>query len=59
MKNIKTYLSFYSPSRPCFSSRDVAMRYTNEVNWTLDDFIVMGLMLLITGVGIEVVATDR
>jgi hypothetical protein len=32
----------------------VAMRYTNEVNWTLGDFIVMGLMLLITGVGIEV-----
>ena len=32
----------------------IAMRYTDEVNWTLLDFIVMGLMLLITGVGIEV-----
>lgn len=32
----------------------IAMRYTNEVNWTLGDFIVMGLMLLITGIGIEV-----
>ena len=29
----------------------IAMRYTDEVNWTLLDFIVMGLMLLITGVG--------
>ena len=32
----------------------IAMRYTDEVNWRLDDFMVMGLMLLITGIGIEV-----
>jgi hypothetical protein len=32
----------------------VAMRFTDEVNWTPMDFGVMGAMLLITGLGIEV-----
>jgi hypothetical protein len=32
----------------------IAMRYTNEVNWTPLDFITMGAMLLITGLAIEV-----
>lgn len=32
----------------------IAMRFTNEVNWTLGDFVVMGVMLLSTGLGIEV-----
>lgn len=27
----------------------VAMQFTNEVNWTLSDFVVMGTMLFITG----------
>ena len=31
-----------------------AMRFTDEVNWTALDFIVMGTMLLITGLAIEV-----
>ena len=31
----------------------VAMRFTNEVNWTALDFIVMGTMLLVTGLAIE------
>jgi hypothetical protein len=30
-----------------------AMRFTDEVNWTALDFIVMGIMLLTTGLGIE------
>jgi hypothetical protein len=32
----------------------IAMRFTNEVVWTPLDFIVMGVMLLTTGLGIEV-----
>lgn len=32
----------------------IAMRFTNEVNWTVLDFGVMGTMLLFTGIGIEV-----
>jgi len=31
-----------------------AMRFTNEVNWTALDFITMGVMLLVTGRGIEI-----
>ena len=32
----------------------VAMKFTGEVNWTALDFIAMGIMLLFTGIGIEV-----
>lgn len=32
----------------------IAMRFTEEVNWTALDFITMGIMLLITGIAIEV-----
>ncbi len=32
----------------------VAMKFTAEVNWTAIDFITMGIMLLCTGIGIEV-----
>lgn len=31
----------------------VAMKLTNEVNWTALDFITMGTMLLVTGLAIE------
>jgi len=31
-----------------------AMKFTGEVNWTAIDFITMGIMLLCTGIGIEV-----
>jgi len=31
----------------------VAMRFTDEVNWTALDFITMGVMLLLTGLAIE------
>ena len=31
----------------------VAMRFTDEVNWTALDFITMGVMLLVTGLAIE------
>ena len=32
----------------------VAMRFTSDVNWTPMDFVVMALMLLVTGLGIEI-----
>ena len=32
----------------------VAMKFTNEVTWTLLDFLTMGFMLLMTGLAIEV-----
>ena len=31
-----------------------AMKFTHEVNWTAIDFITMGVMLLITGLAIEI-----
>lgn len=31
-----------------------AMKFTDEVNWTALDFVTMGVMLLFTGIGIEV-----
>ena len=31
-----------------------AMKFGDEVNWTAIDFIVMGFMLLVTGLAIEV-----
>ncbi len=32
----------------------IAMQFTEEVNWTFFDFIVMGTLLLLTGVILEV-----
>ncbi len=32
----------------------VAMKFTGEVNWTALDFVTMGIMLLCTGIGVEV-----
>lgn len=31
----------------------VAMQFTTEVNWSLSDFIVMGVMLFVTGTLID------
>ena len=33
----------------------IAMQFTNEVKWTAIDFITMGVLLLITGTGIELI----
>ena len=33
----------------------VAMQFTNEVKWDLADFLIMGSLLLIAGLGIEFV----
>jgi len=32
----------------------LAMKFTSEVDWSPMDFITMGVMLLLTGIGIEV-----
>ena len=42
----------------------IAMQFTSEVNWTLSDFVVMGILLLGTGLVCELVmrkvkATNR
>jgi hypothetical protein len=31
----------------------IAMQFTKEVDWDLGDFVVMGALLFITGMGIE------
>ncbi len=36
----------------------VAMQFTNEVNWTVSDFVVMGLLLLATGISFEFIMTS-
>ncbi|TDN84749.1 hypothetical protein DET49_11870 [Salegentibacter sp. 24] len=33
----------------------IAMQFTTEVNWTASDFIIMGILLLVTGLGIDLV----
>ncbi len=32
----------------------IAMQFTEEVHWTIGDFVIMGILLLITGFFIEV-----
>lgn len=32
----------------------VAMQFTDEVNWSISDFAIMGTLLLVTGLGIEI-----
>jgi len=33
----------------------VAMQFTNEVDWKLPDFVIMGTLLTVTGLAIEMV----
>ncbi|MFD0976700.1 hypothetical protein [Salinimicrobium gaetbulicola] len=33
----------------------LAMQFTNEVNWTLSDFVIAGILLSVTGLAIELV----
>jgi len=35
----------------------VAMQFTEEVNWTVSDFLLMGGMLFITGLLLELILT--
>lgn len=32
----------------------IAMKFTNDVVWTAFDFVVMGVLLLVTAIGIEI-----
>lgn len=36
----------------------IAMQFTNQVVWTLSDFIIAGILLLGTGIVIEIVARN-
>jgi peptidoglycan/LPS O-acetylase OafA/YrhL len=33
----------------------IAMQFSSEVVWTASDFIIMGILLLVTGLGIDIV----
>ncbi|PRX48863.1 hypothetical protein [Salegentibacter salegens] len=33
----------------------IAMQFSDEVVWTVSDFIIMGILLLVTGMGIDLV----
>lgn len=33
----------------------IAMKFTNQVNWTVSDFLIMGMLLSVTALGIELV----
>ncbi|MFP4691056.1 MAG: hypothetical protein ACLFMU_04000 [Bacteroidales bacterium] len=33
----------------------VAMQFTNEINWSIADFLIMGILLLVTGLLCELV----
>jgi len=33
----------------------IAMQFTSEVNWTLSDFVVMGVLLFVTGLALDAV----
>ena len=33
----------------------IAMQFTEEVQWTLSDFVIMGIMLFVTGLLVELV----
>ncbi|WP_194776281.1 hypothetical protein [Pararhodonellum marinum] len=35
----------------------IAMQFTNEVNWTFIDFVIMGVLLFATGLMINLVGT--
>lgn len=32
----------------------IGMQFSNEVNWSLADFLIMGVLLLLAGTGIEI-----
>lgn len=33
----------------------IAMQFSSEVVWTLSDFVIMGFLLLVTGLSVEIV----
>jgi hypothetical protein len=35
----------------------IGMMFTDEINWTLSDFIIMGFLLLGFGIGIDLIST--
>lgn len=49
MNQAKPYLGVIAATFVLLSIPLIAMQFTNEVNWTGSDFVIMGLMLLVTG----------
>lgn len=35
----------------------IGMMFTDEINWTLSDFIIMGFLLIGLGMGIDLIST--
>jgi hypothetical protein len=35
----------------------IGMMFTDEINWTLSDFIIMGFLLLVFGMGVHLIST--
>jgi hypothetical protein len=35
----------------------IGMMFTDEINWTLSDFSIMGFLLIVLGLGIHLVST--
>lgn len=52
MKNKRLYLIFgIITGILCLPA--IAMQFTDEVNWTTSDFVIMATLLLVTGLSIE------
>ena len=54
MKNKRLFIILISLLLLLFTAA-IAMQFTDEVNWTIFDFVVMGIILLSTGLLCEVV----
>lgn len=57
MKN-KRFTSILLPVAVLLCIPFIAMQFTNEVAWTLSDFIIAGILLVGTGVVIELIARN-
>lgn len=52
MKNKQTYIIIFATA-VLLSIPLVAMQFSDEVNWTISNFAIMGALLLSTGLAIE------
>jgi hypothetical protein len=54
MKN-KRLIIILSTIPPLLCVPLIAMQFTNEVNWTASDFVIMAILLLVTGLLCELI----